>query len=77
VNNPQVRGPKLDIGRFSIAAGRMPTGTGKVKLELFLNGAIPVAVGENQVNPQGKPSKMAVGQEARRGQPSRRRVLRR
>lgn len=63
VNNPQVLGPKLEIGRFYIVAGRMAAGTGKVKLELFINGVNPVAVGENLVNVKGNPSKMAVGQE--------------
>ena len=32
-NNPQVLGPKLEIGRFYIVAGRMAAGAGKVKLE--------------------------------------------
>lgn len=34
-NNPQLPGPKLEGHRFTIAAGRIAAGTGKVKGELF------------------------------------------
>ena len=62
-NNPQLTGPKLDRGRFTIVAGRMAAGTGRVKLELFINTGTPAATAEVQVNPNGNPSRMAIGQE--------------
>ena len=63
VNNPQLSGRKLEIGRFSLLAGRMAAGTGKVKVELFVNGGPAVAASEVQVNPKANPSRMAIGQE--------------
>lgn len=63
-NNPQLLGPKLEAGKFVVLAGRMAAGTGKVKLELFINSAgKPAATGEIEVNPQANPSRMAIGQE--------------
>ena len=62
-NNPQLLGPTLATGRFHIVAGRMAAGTGKVRLELFVNNAIPTAVGDVSANPQANPSRMAIGQE--------------
>ncbi len=62
-NNPQLLGPKLERGRFYIVAGRMAAGTGRVKLELFVDGIAPVASAEIPVNPKANPSKMAIGQE--------------
>lgn len=62
-NNPQVHGPVLEVGRFTIVAGRMAAGTGKVQVELFVNDTTPAGTAEVPVNPQGNPSKMAVGQE--------------
>ena len=62
-NNQQLFGPKLETGRFTIVAGRMAAGTGKVKLELFVNSADSAASVEVQTNPNGNPSRMAVGQE--------------
>lgn len=62
-NNPQVLGPKIETGRFYIVAGRMAAGTGKVKLELFVNSATPAGQGEIPVNPKANPSRMSIGQE--------------
>ena len=62
-NNPQLLGPKLEIGRFTILAGRMAAGIEKAKLELFVNSANSAASTEVPVNPKGNPSRMAVGQE--------------
>ena len=62
-NNPQLLGPKFETGRFYLLAGRMAAGTGKVKLELFVNNASPVASTEIAVNPKANPSKLAIGQE--------------
>lgn len=31
-NNPQLLGPKLDVGPFYVVAGRIAASTGKVKL---------------------------------------------
>ena len=62
-NNPQLLGPVLETGKFHIVGGRMASGSGTVKLELYANGAKPVATGEIPVEAAGNPSKMTVGQE--------------
>ncbi len=62
-NNPQLLGPKLATGNFAIVAGRMAAGVDTVKLDIFVNNAVPVASTEVPVNPKANPSKMAVGQE--------------
>lgn len=62
-NNPQLLGPVLETGKFHVIGGRMAAGTGTVKLELFANGAKPLATGEVPVVPAANPSKMAIGQE--------------
>jgi hypothetical protein len=62
-NNPQVLGPKLEVNRYYVIAGRMGAGTGNVTIELFVDGIRPVASKPYPVNPKGNPSKMAVGQE--------------
>ena len=62
-NNPQVLGPKLEVNRYYVIAGRMGAGTGRVSIELFVNETKPVASSPIGVNPKGNPSKMAIGQE--------------
>jgi hypothetical protein len=62
-NNPQVIGPELEQGKFHILAGRMAKGSGTVELELFVNDTEAVAKAGVPVNPDGNPSRMAVGQE--------------
>ena len=62
-NNPQVIGPKLQKNRYYVIAGRMGAGTGKVAIELFINGTKPVASKPFPVNPKANSSKMAIGQE--------------
>ena len=62
-NNPQLLGPKLEEGQYYILAGRMQAGTGKVKTELFVDSAKPVATGKFPVTGDANPSKMAIGQE--------------
>jgi len=62
-NNPQLVGPKLKVGLFYVVAGRIAAGTGKVKLELFVDGSTPVATAQFPVNEKANPSRMAVGQE--------------
>lgn len=62
-NNPKVLGPKLEMNRFYVVAGRMGAGTGDVKLELFVNEPIAVASKPFHVNPNASSSKMAIGQE--------------
>ena len=62
-NNPQVTGPKLQKNRYYVIAGRMGAGTGKVVIELFVNGTKPVASRPFPVNPKANSSKMAIGQE--------------
>jgi hypothetical protein len=62
-NNPQLLGPKLEVNRYYVIAGRMGAGTGNVKIELFVDKAGPIASKPYPVNPKGNPSKMAIGQE--------------
>jgi hypothetical protein len=62
-NNPQVPGPKLKENRYYVIASRMGAGTGKVTIELFVNGTKPVASKLFPVNPKANSSKMAIGQE--------------
>lgn len=62
-NNPQLIGPKLEVGKFYVVAGRIAAGTGTVRLQLFVNSTAPVATGEFPVNEKADPSRMAVGQE--------------
>ncbi len=62
-NNPQVLGPRLEVNRYYVIAGRMGAGTGKVKIELFVDEAKPASSKPYPVNPNGNPSKMAIGQE--------------
>ncbi len=62
-NNPKVLGPKLEMNRFYVVAGRMGAGTGEVKLELFVNDPAAVASKPFHVNVNAKSSKMAIGQE--------------
>jgi len=62
-NNPQLLGPKLKENRYYVVAGRMGAGTGKVTIELFVNGTKPVVSKPFPVNPKANSSKMAIGQE--------------
>lgn len=62
-NNPKVLGPKLEGKRYYIVAGRMGSGTGEVRIELFVNSATAVASQPFPVNPKANPSRMAIGQE--------------
>ena len=62
-NNPQLLGPKLKKNRYYVIAGRMGAGTGKVIIELFVNGTKPVTSKPFPVNPKANSSKMAIGQE--------------
>lgn len=62
-NNPQLLGPKFEVGRFYILAGRMASGIGKAKLELFVSDSRAVASTEIEVNTKANPSKLAIGQE--------------
>lgn len=62
-NNPQVLGPKLEPGKFHVVAGRLGSGTGTVKLELFMDRPTAVASADFPVEPAANPSRMAVGQE--------------
>jgi hypothetical protein len=62
-NNPKLLGPKLEVNRYYVLAGRMGTGTENVTIELFVDRTRPVVSKPYPVNPQGNPSKMAIGQE--------------
>ena len=62
-NNPKLSGPKLAADKFFILAGRMSSGSEEATLELFVGGPKAVATTRVPVNPNAKPSKLAVGQE--------------
>ncbi len=62
-NNPKVTGPRLETGQFYVVAGRMEEGTGTVGIDLFVNGARPVASGTVPIHLDVDPSKMVIGQE--------------
>lgn len=62
-NNPQLLGPKLEKNRFYLIAGRLGSGTGTVKLELFVNDSKAVASADFPVDPTANASRMAIGQE--------------
>lgn len=63
-DNPKVDGPKLEIGRYYIVAGRMGAGSsGMIPIELFVNDAKAVTTTNWPVNPKANSSKMAIGQE--------------
>ena len=63
VNNPRLDGPILERGKFHLIAGRLGAGTGMVSAELFVGTMTPVSRAPFPVNPQGNPSRMAIGQE--------------
>ena len=62
-DNPKIVGPKLEVGRFYVIAGRMQSGRGAVLVELFVNDSKPFAVDTFVVVPDADPSKLAIGQE--------------
>lgn len=61
-DNPQLLGPRLELGRFYLIAGRLDTGQGTVNAELFVDGR-RVAHAPFPVNPDALPSRLAIGQE--------------
>jgi hypothetical protein len=62
-NNPQLLGDVLETGKFQLIGGRMGSGTGTVKIELFVNSAQPSVSGESPVMQNANPSRMTIGQE--------------
>ncbi len=62
-NNPKVQGPRIEIGRYHIVAGRMAAGTDRAAVELFVNAPSPVASASVPINPTADASKLAIGQE--------------
>jgi hypothetical protein len=62
-NNPQLLGPQLPGDRFSVVAGRMGAGTGKVTCELFVGGPESVVSAEVGIHAGANASKLAIGQE--------------
>ena len=63
INNPKIAGPKLELNRFYVVAGRLASGKGTVAIELFVDHATAVASGTFPVNPAADASMLAVGQE--------------
>jgi len=63
-NNPMVLAAEpLEENRYYVVAGRMGSGTGLVRIELFINEPQPVASKPFPVNPKANSSKLAIGQE--------------
>lgn len=63
-NNPMVLAPEpLKENRYHVVAGRMGAGTGKVRIEVFIDRPQPVAGKPFPVNPAANSSKLAIGQE--------------
>ena len=62
-NNPQLLAPPLEVGRYHLLVGRMQTGTGKVRLDFFVDSATPASTAAIQVSSTANPSKLAIGQE--------------
>lgn len=61
-DNPQLLGPRLEVGRFYVVASRLGRGVAVVPAELFIDGS-RVALAPFQVEPRARPSRLAVGQE--------------
>jgi hypothetical protein len=61
-DNPQLLGPRLEVGRFYVIAGRLGKGVAMVPAELFVGGR-RVAQAPFSVNPLATPSRLAIGQE--------------
>jgi hypothetical protein len=63
-NNPEVLSKTaLEKNRFYLVAGRMASGTGTVKVEVFVNTPVAENAATVLVSEKANPSKMAVGQE--------------
>ena len=63
-NNPEVLSKTaLEKNRFYLVAGRMGSGTGTVKVEVFVNAPVAEKSATVLVNEKANPSKMAIGQE--------------
>jgi hypothetical protein len=62
-NNPKLTGPRLKARQYYVLAGRMAAGTGRARLDLFVNDPEPVDTATVPVNPEADASKMAIGQE--------------
>jgi len=63
-NNPMVTAPQpLEERRYYVVAGRMGTGPGTVRIEVFINAGQPVVSAPFPVNPKANASKMTIGQE--------------
>jgi len=63
-NNPQLLAPAvIEPGRFHLIIGRMQAGTGKVRLDFFIDSTKPAATASVPVSAAANPSKMTVGQE--------------
>ncbi|MEP2774310.1 MAG: hypothetical protein ABJQ29_17275 [Luteolibacter sp.] len=63
IHNPKVMGPKLEVGKYYVVAGRMGAGKKSARIESFVNGTEPFASVECKVAPKSNPSKMAIGTE--------------
>jgi hypothetical protein len=63
-NNPMVVAAEpLEKNQYYVVAGRMGSGTGEVRIELFINKPQAAASKPFPVNPKANSSKLAIGQE--------------
>lgn len=53
----------LKTAKYYLVSGRMESGTGKSKIELFVNSVTPISEAVFPVNTEANPSKMVIGQE--------------
>ena len=63
VNTPEVAAPPPEVGKWHIIMGRQGSGTGIVKLELFVNDPTDAANSHDYPVGDVEPSRMAIGTE--------------
>jgi hypothetical protein len=62
-DNPKLMGPKFEINKYYVVAGRLAAGTDTVKTDVFVDSPVPYGSVDFPVNPNADASKMAIGTE--------------
>ena len=62
-NNPKLMGPRFEVKKYYIVAGRLGSGIGEVVTEVYVDSATPYGSTVFPVNPKATPSVMAIGTE--------------
>jgi hypothetical protein len=62
-DNPKLMGPRFEVNKYYVVAGRLAAGTGIVKTDVFVDNAVPFGSVDFPVNPNADASKMAIGTE--------------